>query len=485
MFRKAIAHVETWRPYTACYAGTADPAGTGPRMTMRGHPEFAEAVWPPSTGGRPVVRGDPGDRLAAPAGPAVAGVPVDHGLPAAIVISDTTLSGGEQAPGVAFSRPDRLRLAERLAAVGVPLIEAGFPAVSADEAAAVRGIVEAGLGSVVQVVARPLKHDIDMAVESGADSIALFVAASDAHIVRKLRTDREQLLRLVRDSVGYAKKSGRQVVFVAEDATRSDPDFLAGACAVAADSGADAIVLADTLGVATPESMARLVGRLAAGCPLPIAVHCHNDLGLAVANSIAALGAGATGVRCSVLGIGERAGTACLEELALALEVGYGFRTGLDLRALTPLAQQVASLTGQTVQPGRPVVGRNAFLHESGLHAGAVVREPSAYEPYPPELTGRRRAFTVGRRSGRAGVGQILAGHGLTLANSELDALLGEIRRHEYRGEPLREDELLRMVRDLLRGQARNTAAERAHSPAAAADRTASARPRLRTGESR
>ena len=412
-------------------------------MAMRARYEFRRQPPQPQEAASVVLAPEPAAVPAAQTDP--------DRLSEAIVIIDSTLRDGEQVPGVAFSPEDKLRVATRLAAIGVPVIEAGFPAVSPEEVAAVRGIVDAGLESEIQVIARPLKHDIDVAVDSGAQSIALFIGTSDSHIERKLRTDRKQVLRQVRDSVGYAKRSGRRVVLVAEDATRTDPDFLAVVCIVAANAGADAIGLADTVGVATPKSIAQLVRHIIASCPLPVGVHCHNDLGMATANSIAALTAGAATVQCSVLGLGGRAGATCLEELALALEVAYDYRTGLDLRGLQPLAEHVALLAGQSVPPGKAVVGRNAFLHESGLHTGGgIVREPSTYEPYPPELTGRSRGFAVGRNSGRSGIGYLLARHDLVLSTGEMDRLLNEIKRRKYRGEPLREDELLRLALDSI-----------------------------------
>jgi isopropylmalate/homocitrate/citramalate synthase len=369
------------------------------------------------------------------------------GLPEAFVLSDTTLRDGEQAPGVAFDRAEKLELARALARLGVPLIEVGFPAVSGEELAAVQGIVDDGLDAVIQVIARPLEHDIDLAVASGAHSIAVFVGTSDSHVVHKLRTDRAGLLRRVREGVAYAKNSGRQVVFAAEDATRTEPVFLAAVACAAAEAGADAIGLADTVGIATPWSMRAMVRVVSEACDLPIAVHCHDDLGLATANSLAALTAGASGVQCSVLGIGERAGNAGLEQVALAIEAAWGRGSGLDLRALTPLAERVAALTGQAIAPGRPVVGRNAFLHESGLHTSGIVRDPATYEPYPPEWVGRERGFAVGKHSGRSGVAHVLALHGVALPDPEMAALLDEIKGRTYRGAPLGEPELLAMVR--------------------------------------
>jgi len=377
-------------------------------------------------------------------GPALGAQP---DLPPTFVISDTTLRDGEQAPGVAFTRAEKLAVARELAALGVPLIEVGFPAVSAEEMAAIRDIVDAELDAVIQVIARPSTEDIAMALRSGAHSIAIFIGTSDSHIERKLRMDRSEVLRRIDTAVAYAKAAGRQVVLAAEDATRTDPDFLSAVARTAAEAGADAIGIADTVGVATPWSIQRTVGRLAADCALPIAVHCHNDLGLATANSVAALAAGASGVQCSMLGIGERAGNACLEEVAVAIEVAWDRRTGLDLRALPALAERVAVLTGQRVMPGRPVVGRNAFLHESGLHTSGIIRDPVTYEPYPPELVGRQRGIAIGKHSGSAGVRQVLASHGVELPEEGLSALLEAIKAHGYRGTPLGEDELLEMAR--------------------------------------
>jgi isopropylmalate/homocitrate/citramalate synthase/4-hydroxybenzoate polyprenyltransferase len=366
--------------------------------------------------------------------------PRDHGpepepkeeeerLPARVVISDTTLRDGEQMPGVAFGVAEKVELARRLDALGVPLIEVGYPSVSEEEAEAVRAIAGLGLDAAVQVIARPVRADIDVAIASGADSIALFAGTSDAHVRAKLRTTPQRLLERVRGAVVHAKESGRQVVFAAEDATRTDPAYLVEIFTAAADAGADAVGIADTAGVATPWRIARLVREVAARTPLPIAMHCHDDLGLAAANSVAGLLAGASAVQCSVLGIGERAGNAALEEVVLILETAYGHRTGIDLTALTPLARHVAALVGQPVPPTRPVVGGHAFTHESGLHVDGLVRDSSSYEPYPPELTGRHRRFVFGKHSGRTALRHVLSRHGVSLGEADLATLLAHVKR--------------------------------------------------------
>jgi isopropylmalate/homocitrate/citramalate synthase len=405
-FRRATASGAAGRPEAVAVERVPPPGGTPPPLVVAGGDTFRDGERMPK-----VVFGSEGT------------------LPPQVVISDTTLRDGEQMPGVAFTPEEKVDLARRLAALGVALIEAGYPAVSDEEAQAVRTIVDIGLDAAVQVIARPVAADIRAAVDSGAHSIALFVGTSDAHVLAKLRTTRERLLTQVADAVALAKRSGRNVVFAAEDATRTDPEFLVRIYLAAADAGADALGLADTAGVATPWLLAGLVRYVAAECPLPIAVHCHNDLGLATANSLAGLLAGASGVQCSVLGVGERAGNAPLEEVVMALETLYDHRTGIDLPALTPLAHHVAALAGQPVTAVKPVVGGHAFVHESGLHVDGVVRDPSTYEPYPPELIGRERSFVFGKHSGRTALRHVLDTHAVDLGEPQLADLLATVKR--------------------------------------------------------
>ncbi|GAA4548924.1 UbiA family prenyltransferase [Amycolatopsis samaneae] len=373
-----------------------------------------------------------------PATSARAGEPVrprENRLPDTIVLSDTTLRDGEQMPGLSFHPEQKLDIARRLAALGVPLVEAGFPAVSEEEARAVRAVVDAELDVVVQAIARPKESDIRAAADTGAQSIAVFIGTSDTHVRAKLGLTRDELLRRVHDGVARAARTGRQVVFAAEDASRTDPEFLVRVYTEAADAGADVLGLADTGGVATPWSIGELVDEVTRVCPLPLAVHCHNDLGLATANSLAGVLAGASGIQCSVLGIGERAGNAPLEEVALALEVTFGHRTGLALPALEPLARRVSGILGQETAPYKPVVGGNAFVHESGLHVDGILSDPATYEPYAPELVGRARRIVFGKHSGRAGVRQALGAHRVDLTDGELSALLERIKdRAGHRG---------------------------------------------------
>jgi isopropylmalate/homocitrate/citramalate synthase len=357
------------------------------------------------------------------------------GVPGAVVISDTTLRDGEQMPGVVFTPAQKRRIARMLGELGIPLVEAGFPAVSAQEAAAIREVVEDGGDALVQVIARPVDRDIDAAIETGAHSVAVFIGTSDSHLTTKLRMTLDEVLTSVDRAVRRAKRAGRQVVFAAEDATRTDLDTLLRVYRAAADAGADSLGLADTVGIANPASMAALVRAVIAGCPLPVAVHCHNDLGLATANSLAAVAAGASGVQCSVLGIGERAGNAPLEQVAMALDTSYGHPTGLDLAVLHPLAAYVSDLVGTPVPPYQPVVGGNAFTHESGLHLDGITADARTYEPYPPERVGRTRRIVLGKHSGLSSIRAVAASVGMELDTEQARVLLDAIKQAAQDGE--------------------------------------------------
>jgi isopropylmalate/homocitrate/citramalate synthase/4-hydroxybenzoate polyprenyltransferase len=388
---------------------------------------------------RPAFRAGLDDRPAFPAGlddrPAAgstvaepSGPPVEDLMPAQVVISDTTLRDGEQMPGVAFSPEVKLTLARRLVELGVPLLEVGFPAVSAEESTAIRRIVDAELDAVIQVIARPADADVRAALDCGAQSIAIFIGTSEAHLQRKLRMDVGEAIRRVTEAVRRIKRAGRQAVVAAEDASRTDPELLCRFFAAAADAGADAVGIADTAGVADPWSMRELVRRVGEQCPVPIAVHCHNDLGLATANSLGGLLGGASGVQCSLLGIGERAGNAPLEQLVLSLEVNYRRHTGIRLDLLEPTARYLAALIGTPLPPFMPVVGEHAFVHESGLHVDGITRDPSTYEPYPPSLVGRSRRIVLGKHSGRSAVAEVAASDGVVLSDDEIDRVLRRVK---------------------------------------------------------
>ncbi|TPQ16136.1 UbiA family prenyltransferase [Streptomyces sporangiiformans] len=367
--------------------------------------------------------------------PQPTGADAEANFPDTVVISDTTLRDGEQMPGVVFSPAQKREIARRLGGLGIPLIEAGFPVVSAEEAAAIRAVVDDGGDALVQVIARPVDRDVDAAIETGAHSIAVFIGTSESHLSGKLAMTLDEVLIAVDLAVRRAKRAGRQVVFAAEDATRTDIEVLVRVCLAAADAGADSLGLADTVGVAHPMSMAAMVRAVAARCPLPIAVHCHNDLGLATANSLAGVAAGASGVQCSVLGIGERAGNAPLEQVVMALGASLGHDTGLDLKSLHPLAEYVSELIKVPVPPYQPVVGAHAFTHESGLHLDGIRQDPRTYEPYRPELVGRTRRIVLGKHSGLSAVRAVADSLGLELDTEQARTTLAAIKRAAQDGE--------------------------------------------------
>jgi isopropylmalate/homocitrate/citramalate synthase/4-hydroxybenzoate polyprenyltransferase len=354
---------------------------------------------------------------------------LEPALPGVVVISDTTLRDGEQMPGVVFSPAEKREVARRLGAAGIPLIEAGFPAVSEEEAAAIRSIVDDGGDALVQVIARPVDRDVDAAVATGAHSIAVFIGTSPSHLQAKLRMTLDEVLVAVDRAVRRAKRAGRQVVFAAEDATRTEIDVLLKVFRAAAEAGADTLGIADTVGIANPASMAELVRDVTEGCPLPVAVHCHNDLGLATANSLAGVLAGASGVQCSVLGIGERAGNAPLEQVVLALHASLGHDSGLDLGALHPLAEFVSGLIAVPIAPYQPVAGANAFTHESGLHLDGITQDPGTYEPYAPELVGRDRRIVLGKHSGVSSVLAVAESAGIALDGDQARSVLSAIKK--------------------------------------------------------
>ncbi|MBF6329431.1 UbiA family prenyltransferase [Nocardia transvalensis] len=355
-------------------------------------------------------------------------------LPHTVVVSDTTLRDGEQMPGVVFTPAEKLTIADHLIRLGIPLIEAGYPAVSEQEAEAVRAVVAhveatASDRALVQAIARPLDRDVDAALASGAHSIAIFIGTSPIHLAAKLGLTLDQVCTRVDHAVRRAKRAGRQVVFAAEDATRTEPDQLLRVFDAAAQAGVDTLGIADTVGIANPHSMAALVSAVAADCALPIAVHCHNDLGLATANSLAGVAAGASGVQCSVLGIGERAGNAPLEQVALALFASLGVDPGLDLTGLLPLADYVSGLVNAATAPYQPVVGGNAFTHESGLHLDGLTQDPRTYEPYDPAVVGRTRRIVLGKHSGTSAVRAVAEALGIELDDPAARAILAEIKQ--------------------------------------------------------
>ncbi|MEM2122320.1 MAG: 2-isopropylmalate synthase [Candidatus Bathyarchaeia archaeon] len=367
-------------------------------------------------------------------------------LPEKVMFLDTTLRDGEQTPGVALLPEEKLEIARQLDVLGVDMIEAGFPAASKGELEAIRIIASEGLSAEIVALARSERRDIELAASCGVDCIHTFIATSEIHLKKKLRLSREEVLSRAVEGVELVKEHGLKCEFSAEDATRSDLDFLVQVYRAVTDAGADRIDIPDTVGVAVPRSMYNIVRHVKRSVNVPIAVHCHDDMGLAVANSLAGVEAGAEEIHATINGLGERAGNASLEEAALALYALYGIKTSLNLGEIYRTSQLVSKLTGVRLPPNKAVVGDNAFAHESGIHAHGVLSSPETYEPLPPELVGHRRRIVAGKHAGRHGVDAILREMGLVLSPTQLDEVVYRVKELGDKGRNVTETDLLYIV---------------------------------------
>ena len=372
-----------------------------------------------------------------------------------IRVFDTTLRDGEQMAGYALSLDKKLRIARMLDELGVDIIEAGFPASSKTDFATIRILSSERPRAVIAGLARANKADIDAAIDSGVDLVHVFIATSDIHMKYKLRMSREEVLERIRESVEYAKSRGVKVLFSAEDATRSDLEFLVTAYRTAIDAGADIINVPDTVGVLTPSRARFLIEYLRQRLPpIPIDVHFHNDFGMAVANTVTAVEAGADGVQVTVNGFGERAGNAALEEVVAALHFLLGYRTNIRLEKLYDVCRAVAELFGIRLQPNKPIVGDTAFAHESGIHVHGVLNNPFTYEPITPEAVGNRRRIVLGKHSGRHAVEWALKHLGVEPDPQLVNWLLDRIKEWAEERGPVTEEVLARFVAEWKKAEA-------------------------------
>ena len=347
-------------------------------------------------------------------------------------IFDTTLRDGEQAPGFSLRVSEKLRLARQLDALGVDIIEAGFPIASPADAEAVYRIAQEIRRPVIACLARCHRADLEKAAEAikPADKgrIHTFIATSDLHLKAKLRMSREQCLEAAVEAVRFSRHHTFDVQFSAEDATRSDLDFLCRVVEAVVKAGASTINLPDTVGYATPDETREFFTSIRSRVPnsdkVIFSTHCHDDLGLAVANSIAAVQGGAQQVECTVNGIGERAGNASLEEIVMAFTVRQErlpFTTGINTRELYPSSDLLTSLTGQGVQANKAIVGRNAFAHEAGIHQDGMMKDRRTYEIMRAEDVGAPwNPLVLGKHSGRHAVQHRCSELGLTVEGGEL-----------------------------------------------------------------
>jgi len=349
-----------------------------------------------------------------------------------VYIFDTTLRDGEQSPGVALTVVEKLAIAQQLAILGVDIVEAGFPAASAGDFEAVETIAREVEGPAIAALARCQAQDIlkaAKALESAKKPrIHVFIATSDVHMRAKLQMTPDQVLQAVAESVSLARQYTDDVEFSAEDATRSDPDFLVQVANTAIAAGARTINLPDTVGYAMPQEYGALIRYVRERCPESVvfSVHCHDDLGMAVANSLAGVEAGARQVEVAVNGIGERAGNAALEEVVMALTARkdyYGREHHVRLPFIYQTSQLVSQYTGMVVQPNKAIVGQNAFRHESGIHQDGMLKDPRTYEIINPELIGQGSRLVLGKHSGRHALRDRLDRMGLSYTADQLHRL--------------------------------------------------------------
>ncbi|MEM2786251.1 MAG: 2-isopropylmalate synthase, partial [Candidatus Nitrosotenuis sp.] len=368
-------------------------------------------------------------------------------------IFDTTLRDGEQTPGVALSPEKKLVIAKRLDELGVDAIEAGFPVISEGEQQAIKLITKANLSAEICGLARTSKKDIDAAIDCGLNYIHTFIATSDIHLQYKLKMTREQALAKAIEAVEYGKAHGLQVEFSAEDATRTDREFLKHVFSEVAKAKADRIDIPDTVGYATPHYIAEITKDAIAATNLPISVHCHNDFGLAVANAISGIQAGAQCAHVTINGIGERAGNASLEEFVMALQClqfGQKWETGIKTKLLYETSRFVSNLVGIAVQPNKAIVGENAFGHESGIHTHGILNNPLTYEPISPELVGRTRWLQVGKHAGIHGVSAMLEEYGVKPSDEQLKQILEKVKGIGDQGKQVTDVELLSIANEIL-----------------------------------
>ena len=353
--------------------------------------------------------------------------------PRRISIFDTTLRDGEQSPGIALQPHEKAEIAEQLERLGVDVIEAGFPGASPGDFEGVHAVAAAVRTPTVAALARTRVEDLDAAAEALAGArrsrIHVFIATSPLHMEKKLGLEPHEVVQQARRAVGYASSLADEVEFSCEDATRSDPAFVARVCRAAVDAGATVVNLPDTVGYALPGQYAAFLAEVRRRCPelggVTLSVHCHDDLGLAVANSLAGVQAGAGQIECTVNGIGERAGNASLEEIVMALRVRsdyYAVATGVDTSEIAASSRLVSERTGYLVQPNKAVVGANAFAHEAGIHQDGMLKDARTYQIIDPTEVGVRMTLPLGKHSGRHAFARACAERGMHLSGEDLNA---------------------------------------------------------------
>ncbi|MFO7754169.1 MAG: 2-isopropylmalate synthase [Desulfobacteraceae bacterium] len=377
-----------------------------------------------------------------------------------IIIFDTTLRDGEQSPGASMNKAEKLRIATQLELLGVDVIEAGFPASSQGDFDAVKAIAENLKRAQTTALCRASRADIDRGWEAIQNAVSprihTFIATSDLHMEYKLKMDRNQVLEKAVESVRHAASYTDNVEFSAEDGSRSDPDFLCQVFEAVIDAGATTVNLPDTVGYSIPAEFSELVKYVTDNTPnmdrAVLSVHCHNDLGLATANTLAAVEAGARQVEVTINGIGERAGNTSLEEVVMALATRPNFfphTCGVNTTKIYPTSRLVSMVTGIMVQPNRPVIGANAFAHEAGIHQDGVLKNPMTYEIMKPETVGvKKNSLVLGKHSGKHAFKNHIGEMGYSLSEDEIDSLFEKFKQLSDRKKDILDEDIEALINE-------------------------------------
>ncbi|MDV0447271.1 2-isopropylmalate synthase [Methanosarcinaceae archaeon Ag5] len=367
-----------------------------------------------------------------------------------IEICDVTLRDGEQTPGVAFSKEQKMSIARHLDEIGIEVIEAGFPVVSESEKDIVKSISQMDLDAKICCLCRSTKKDVEIALDCDVDIVSVFLAMSDLHLKYKYHKELDEMLTVAMDAIEYAKDHGLGVRFAAEDATRTPIDRLVGAFKQAEERKVDYVSIADTIGILNPSTAKYLTNEIYKAVDTKICIHCHDDLGMAVANTLAAAEAGAYQLHTTVNGIGERAGNAALEEVLVGLRVQYGIER-YNLKSLVDLSKEVACYSKIEPAINKAVVGENAFSHESGIHVAAILENPRTYELFLPEMVGGQRNLIVGKHTGTKALAGIIKSMGYTLDEDDFNVLFDQVKvitENEQRS--VNRDELEALIMNIL-----------------------------------
>ncbi|MGD2142342.1 MAG: 2-isopropylmalate synthase [Candidatus Bathyarchaeota archaeon] len=375
---------------------------------------------------------------------------IEKNTPEKVWIFDTTLRDGEQMPGVTYTIDEKILIAQQLDELRVPKIEAGFPITSIGETDAVKKIAGLGLDAEIVALARPLKEDIDRALDCDVPYIHIFISTSDLHIETMMKTTREEVLKQSVESIEYAKDHGVYVEYSPQDATRTDMNYLIEICNAAEDAGAEMLNIPDTVGVMTPRMTYEFFKELKESTRVSLSAHAHNDLGQATANTLVAIEAGAEQAHVCVNGLGERAGNTSLEEVVVSLIAQYGIETGINTQKIAETSTLVERLSGVYMPSSTPIIGDNAFSHEAGIHVHGLLSHSGNYEILSPAFVGKKSRIVAGKHAGRHGLTSMMEDLGLEPTRDQLKAIALEVKTLGDRGKTVTDADLYAIAKHVM-----------------------------------